>query len=154
MYSVQILPCLMWIAVQTGSPFGSLGSLCSLASVHVESKLCKNGRLLCFYTGCKHVILPRATHFISPLPQGWCVHGPEHQPPNAALMLYSLYPCVCVYYHGLGNCSETLPCFVISNKCFFLFISLACSIVFPVGPAQIWSNPCNKLLYKNSSALL
>ncbi len=37
MYYVQILACLMWIAVQTGSPFGSLGSLCSLASVHVES---------------------------------------------------------------------------------------------------------------------
>ena len=28
------------------------------------------------------------------------------------------------------------------------------SIVFPVGPAQIRPNPCNKLLYKNSSALL
>ena len=37
MYYVQILACLMWIAVQTGSPFGSLGSLRSLASVHVES---------------------------------------------------------------------------------------------------------------------
>ena len=37
MYYVQILACLMWIAVHTGSPFGSLGSLCSLASVHVES---------------------------------------------------------------------------------------------------------------------
>ena len=36
MYYVLILACLMWIAVQTGSPFGSLGSLCSLASVHVE----------------------------------------------------------------------------------------------------------------------
>ena len=37
MYYVQNVACLMWIAVQTGSPFGSLGSLCSLASVHVES---------------------------------------------------------------------------------------------------------------------
>ena len=37
MYDVQILACLMWIAVQKGSPFGSLGSLRSLASVHVES---------------------------------------------------------------------------------------------------------------------
>ena len=37
MYYVQIEACLMWIAVQTGSPFGSLGSLRSLASVHVES---------------------------------------------------------------------------------------------------------------------
>ena len=34
---MQILACFMWIAVQTGSPFGSLGSLRSLASVHVES---------------------------------------------------------------------------------------------------------------------
>ena len=36
MYYVQILAC-MWVAIQTGSPFGSLGSLRSLASVHVES---------------------------------------------------------------------------------------------------------------------
>ena len=34
---VKLLARLMWIAVQTGSPFGSLGSLRSLASVHVES---------------------------------------------------------------------------------------------------------------------
>ena len=37
MYYVQIEACLIWIAVQTGSPFGSLGSLRSLASVHVEA---------------------------------------------------------------------------------------------------------------------
>ena len=38
-YYVQIFACLMWIAVQTHSPFGSFGSLWSLASVHVFSKV-------------------------------------------------------------------------------------------------------------------